>query len=45
MASRGAAAQSVTVKLTGCGFNPHRGDEIFTQIYISSLWCRGQARR
>ena len=22
-ASRGAAAQSVTVKLTGCGFDPH----------------------
>ena len=27
-ASRGAAAQSVTVKPTGCGFD--RGDEIFT---------------
>ena len=40
-ASRGAGTQSVTVKPTGCGFDPTRGDEIFTLIYISisSLWC------
>ena len=36
-ASLGAGAQCVTVKSTGCGF------KIF--IYISSLWCRGNARR
>ena len=29
-ASRGAGAQSVTVKPTGYGFVPTRGDEIFT---------------
>ena len=29
-ASRGAGAQSVTVKPTGCEFDPTRGDEIFT---------------
>ena len=28
--SRGAAARGVTVKSTGCRFDPHRGDEIFT---------------
>ena len=29
------------------GSNPPRGDKIFTSIYISisSLWCRGKARR
>ena len=41
--SRGAAARGVTVKPTGCGFDPTRGDEIFTYIYIliSSFWCGG----
>ena len=41
--SRGAGAQSVTVKPNSCG--PTRGDEIFIQIYISisSLWYRGKA--
>ena len=29
-AGRGAAARGVTVKPTGCGFDPTRGDEIFT---------------
>ena len=47
-ASRGARAQTVTVEPTVCGGSiPIRGDEIFTEIYIfiSSLWCRVQARR
>ena len=29
-ASHGAGAKSVTVKPTGCDFDPIRGDEIFT---------------
>ena len=35
--SRGAEAQSVTVKSTGCGFNPH--SELF--IFIFSFLCSG----
>ena len=47
VASRGAGSQSVTVNSTGCGFDPHSKNEIFIYIYIiiSSLWCRGKARR
>ena len=30
-ASRGAAARGVTAKPTGCGFDPHSRDEIFTK--------------
>ena len=47
VASRGAAAQSATVKLTGCGFDPHSRNEIFIYIYIfiTLLWCRGKAWR
>ena len=33
-ASRGAEAQSVTVKSTGCGFDPHSRNEIFIFFYI-----------
>ena len=29
-ASRGAGTQIVTVRPAGCGFDPTRGDEIFT---------------
>ena len=40
--SRGAGAQSVTVKLTGYGFNrPTRGNRIFICIYIFSFLCSG----
>ena len=42
-ASRGARAQSVTVKLTGCGFDPHRGNEIFIYIYIFISLVSGQS--
>ena len=40
--SRGARAQSVTVKSTVWGFDPH-SSEVFISIYISisSLWYRG----
>ena len=40
---RGAAARSVTVKPTGCGFDPHSRRWNILKIYIciSSLWCRG----
>ena len=43
----GAEAQSVTVKSTGCVSIPTRGSIIIIIIYIfiSSLWCRGKARR
>ena len=46
-ASSGAGAQSVTVNRLVVASIPTRGDEIFTQIYISisSLWCRSKARR
>ena len=46
-ASRGAGAQSVTVKSEFVLSIPTRGDEIVKQMYISisSLWCRGKARR
>ena len=46
--SRGARAQSVTVKPTDCGFDP---DSRRWNIYLkfifpfSSLWCRGKSRR
>ena len=45
-ASRGAAAQSLTVNRLVVGSIPIREDEIYTSIYISnsSFWCRGQAR-
>ena len=41
-ASRGAEAQSVTVKKMVVGSILNRGSEIFIYIYIfiSSLWCR-----
>ena len=40
-------ARGVTVKPTGCGFDPHsRRWNIYLNLYFhSSLWCRGQARR
>ena len=42
-----AEEQSVTVNATGCGFNPHSKKlNIYLNLYsISSLWCRGKARR
>ena len=48
-ASRGAGAQNVSVKLTGCGFDPHlrKWNIFFLYIYffIFPLWCRGKERR
>ena len=46
-ASRGAVAQNVAVKSTGCGFEVRvgtRGNDIFIYIYIfiSLLWCRAK---
>ena len=35
-ASRGAGAQNVTVKPTGCGFDPTRGDEICIFPFLRS---------
>ena len=43
-ASRGAGAQSVTVKSTGCEFDPHLR-KWYIYIFISSFCCRGKARR
>ena len=42
-AYRGEAAQSVTVKPTGCGFEEMK--YLLKFIFFSSLWCRGKARR
>ena len=33
-ASRGTGAQSETVKPTGCGFDPTRGDTIYLNLYF-----------
>ena len=46
-AGRGTAAQSVTVKPTGRGFDPHSSNlNIYLNLYSHfSLWCRGKARR
>ena len=47
-ASRGAGEQRVTVKSTGCGFDPHSMRWIIYLhlcFFISSLWCWGKARR
>ena len=44
---RPVVAQGVTVNRRDVGSIPTREDKIFTNcyIFISSLWCRGKARR